>query len=65
MLNFYFSTSLWNFDLLWKNCGTMEKKLWYTTENFGTTIYEGKNHDYENFIYNGKNYVIDQNNFSF
>ena len=33
-----------------KNYGTMEKtmvlwtKLWYYTENYGTLIYEGKNH---------------------
>ena len=37
---------LWNFDLLWKNNDTMEKKLilyrklWY----YGTLIYEGKKH---------------------
>ena len=41
---------LWNFDLLWKNYGTMEKtmvlwtKLWYYTENYGTSIYEEKKH---------------------
>ena len=26
---------LWNFDLLWKNYGTMEK-LWYYKQNYGT-----------------------------
>ena len=41
---------LWNFDLLWKNYGTMKKsmvlwkKLWYYTENYGTLIYYGKNY---------------------
>ena len=42
---------LWNFDLLWKPFGTMEeamvlrgKKLWYYTQNYGTSIYEGKIH---------------------
>ena len=39
---------LWNFDLVWTNYGTMEKtmvlwiKFWYYTENYGTSIYEGK-----------------------
>ena len=33
---------LWNFDLIWKNYGTMEKtmelerKLWYFGQNYGT-----------------------------
>ena len=26
---------LWNFDLLWENYGTMEKKLWYYRNNYG------------------------------
>ena len=26
---------LWNFDLLWENCATMEKKLWYYRNNYG------------------------------
>ena len=52
----YFKTLvLWNFNLIWKqlyygkNDGTMNKnmvlwtKLWYYTENNGTSIYEGKN----------------------
>ena len=43
---------LWNFDLLWENYGTFEKTmvLWkkktmvHYTENYGTSIYEGKKH---------------------
>ena len=27
---------LWNFDFLWKNDGTMEKKLWYYGQNYCT-----------------------------
>ena len=34
---------LWNFDLLWKNYGTIEKTM-VLTENYGSSIYEGKNH---------------------
>ena len=40
----------YDFDLLWKNYGTMGKttvlwkKLWYYTENYGTLIYYGKNY---------------------
>ena len=30
--------------VLWQNYGTMEKKLWYYTENYGTLIYYGKNY---------------------
>ena len=31
--------------VLWKkNYGTMENKLWYYTENYGTLIYYGKNY---------------------
>ena len=39
-----------NFDLLWKNYGTIEKTmvLWknlrYYTENYETLIYDGKNY---------------------
>ena len=32
-----------NFDLLWTNYGTNEKKLWFYAENYGTLIYYGKN----------------------
>ena len=41
---------LCNLDLLWKLFGSMEeamvlwKKLWYYTQNYGTSIYEGKIH---------------------
>ena len=34
---------LWNFDLLWKTM-VLWTKLWYYTENYGTSIYEGKKH---------------------
>ena len=30
--------------VLWKNYGTMYKKLWYYTENYGTSICEEKKH---------------------
>ena len=45
-----------------KDYGTIPKtlELRFTKEKNMTNF---KN--YENFIYNGKNYVIDQNNFSF
>ena len=41
---------LWNFDLLWKTMVLWKKlwfygkKLWYYTENYGTSIYEEKKH---------------------
>ena len=31
-------------------------KLWYYTENYGTSIYEEKKHGRETLIYNGTNY---------
>ena len=40
---------LWNFDLVWKTIVLWKKtmipwtKLWYYTENYGNSIYEGKN----------------------
>ena len=40
---------LWNFDLqwktmvLWKKLWYYGKKLWYYIENYGTSMYEGKN----------------------
>ena len=50
---------LWNFDLLWKNYGTILKKLWYYTENNSTLICEGKinmiTNNNENLIDNVKN----------
>ena len=45
-----------------KNYGSMaNKKRWCYTENYGTLIYEGKNHgrlqkNYKTLIDNGKNY---------
>ena len=27
---------LWNFDLLWKNCGSMEKTMVLWEKNYGT-----------------------------
>ena len=48
---------LWNFDLLWKNYGTMEK-TWYYTENYSTLIAKEKTYNitnnYETLIDNGK-----------
>ena len=29
--------------VLWKKTIVLWKKLWYYTENYGTSIYEGKN----------------------
>ena len=44
----YFKTKvLWNFDLLSKNMVPW-KKLWYYTENDGTSIYEKKIVDHQN-----------------
>ena len=44
-------------------------KLWFFTENYGTSIYDGKNMvDYQNlrnFDYNGKTMVIYQNDWVF
>ena len=34
---------LWNLDLLWETM-VLWTKLWYYTENNGTSIYEGKKH---------------------
>ena len=62
---------LWKNWFCGKNCGTLEKiygamdktmflqtKLWYQTENYGTSIYQWKKEENdENFIYNAKNMV--------
>ena len=57
---------LWNFELLWKTI-VLWTKLWYYTERYGTSIYEGKKHgrlpkNSETLIYNGENMEIYQNN---
>ena len=50
LLKFWTDLKLYDFDLLWKNYGTMEKtmelwkKLWYYGKNYGTLIYYGNNY---------------------
>ena len=65
MIHVYNNSKLWWYETLIYYGKTMVlwKKLWYHTENNGTSIYEGKKNmvDYQNYdtlIYNGKKTMV-------